>query len=238
VGENGSGNPEVRGPATSAGPEPLFALLTVESVPYQGVDLAPFVDEYLKTNVPEGFPAEVQRKQISIGGIAAEMLEPVPGRLSSRVVFVDYSPQHFFIFTFWPSFADTPAGQVNAEGQLAQRDMDRLFELVAATFAGLPPAGVEMAPDWRVEVAESCLPVGRPLYIDTNDRYCFAFPAGLAGDGADRPGRSQGRDVGGAGRELRGVARRAGRGDPTQRRDSWRHGGRAPGRRAGPAGGH
>jgi hypothetical protein len=136
--EDGRGNAEVRGPATGNGPEPLFALLTVESVPYEGQDLQPFVKQYLRANVPDSFPAEVERQQITMGGHAAEVLEPMPGRLSSRTVIVDNAPRSFFVLTFWPSFRDSPPESVNPEGRRAQQDMDALFEIVRDSFATLP----------------------------------------------------------------------------------------------------
>jgi hypothetical protein len=137
---------EIRGPAIGTGPEPLFASLSLEFWPYQGQELSAFVDELLKTKVPAGYPAKVERKQITFGGHAAEVLEPVPGRLSSRVVVVDAAPQGYHILMFWPSFKDAPAGQMTADAQRAQHDMETLYETVTSTFSGLPPAGVPVDP--------------------------------------------------------------------------------------------
>jgi hypothetical protein len=182
TGPNGG---EIIGPAAGEGPEPLFASLSVEVVPYQGQDLGPYVDELLKT-VPEGFPVKVERRQVTLGGHAAEVLEPMPGRLSSRQVVVDFAPQSLFVLTFWPSFADVQPGQLNAESKQVQQDVNTLYETVMDSFATLPPAGVPIDPVSAVEVQARCLVNGQPLYINA-DHGCSTGPAQkAAGDGLSK----------------------------------------------------
>ena len=171
---------EIRGPVIGSGPEPLFAGLSVAFSPYQGQELSAFVDELLKAQVPADFPAQVERKQMTLAGHAAEVLEPMPGRLSSRMVVIDNAPQGYHILTFWPSFKDTPAGQMTADAVQAQRDMAALYEIVAASFTTLPPPGVPINPAMRLDLPQSCLVDGQPLYIDTDDNDCFVLTPQMA----------------------------------------------------------
>jgi hypothetical protein len=135
---------ELRGPAHGAGPEPLFARLSVEFLPYQGVDLAPFVDEMIKAEVPAGF-AQIERTQAEWAGHGVEILEPWPGQLSARRVIIDASPAGYHVLTFWPVFDDTPGDKLTEEAIKAQEDMEALFAAVSETFATLPPPGVPFA---------------------------------------------------------------------------------------------
>ncbi len=73
-----------------------------------------------------------------------------------------------------------PAADLNAESKQAQAAMDRLYEVVSASFAGLPPQGVEIAAAARVDLPAGCLSVDHPLYVDRVNGYCFGFPPQLA----------------------------------------------------------
>lgn len=177
---------ELRGPAVGGGPEPLFARLSLDFQPYAGVDLPQFVDEMIKRDVPAGLAAKVERQQTMWGGHAAEVLEPWPGQLSARVVVVDAAPDGFNILTFWPSFKDTPAEQLSAGAVEVRKDVEALHEMVADGFAKLPPPGVPISPDTRIDLPKSCLVAGRPLYVDSAAGYCFAVtPEVMARRNAD-----------------------------------------------------
>ncbi len=165
---------ELRGPAIGAGPEPLFARLSVDFEPYQGVDLPQFVDEMIKRDVPAELVGKVERRQETWAGHAAEVLEPWPGQLSSRIVVVDAAPLGFDVLTFWPSFKGATS-QPGADALKAEADMEALYEIVAGSFATLPPPGVPIAPEARVDLPKSCLVSGQPLYIDADQGYCMAL---------------------------------------------------------------
>lgn len=172
------------GQPASQGPEPLFASLTVEVKPAEGRDLAALVEEHLKQYAD--VPVEITRTPVTFGGEPAEVLDPVPGRLSSRQILVVHGPEKFYVLTLWPSFADTPAEQVNAEGQQAQADVDRLFETLSASFAFLPPTGVPIADG--ITIGQSCLSAEQAFVLRPAEGYCLALPQGFAlgaqGDGS------------------------------------------------------
>ncbi len=162
----------ITGQPAGQGPEPLFASLTVEVKPAEGKDLAALVDEHLAQFAQ--IPVEITRTPMTIGGEAAELLEPVPGRLSSRQIAVVHGPERFYILTLWPSFADTPTEQVNPEGQRAEADVDRLFEALSASFAFLPPEGVPIADG--VTVRQSCLGGEQAFVLRPAEGYCLVLP--------------------------------------------------------------
>jgi hypothetical protein len=173
---------ELRGPAAGSGPEPLFARLSLDFQPYQGTDLAAYVDEMIKRDVPVDQAAALARTQATWGGHAAEVLEPWPGQLSGRVVVVDVAPAGYHLLYFWPSFAGA-AEQPGADARQAQENMEALYEIVAETFSTLPPPGVPMDPASRIDLPESCLVNGQPLYIDPDAGYCLALtPEMTAGE--------------------------------------------------------
>lgn len=165
---------ELRGPATGSGPEPHFARLSLDFQPYQGIDLAPFVDELIKRDVPADLAATVKRTQTTWGGHGAEVLEPWPGQLSSRLVVVDNTPAGYHLLYFWPSFADAGAGKVGADAQQAQKDIEALYKTVSETFATLPPPGVPIDPAARIDLRTS-----KPY-----QGVSFSYPASLAQDTA------------------------------------------------------
>jgi hypothetical protein len=166
----------ITGQPAGQGPEPLFASLTVEVKPAEGKELATLVDEHLAQY--SEIPVDITRTPITFAGAAAEVLDPVPGRLSSRQIVVSHGPEKFYILTLWPSFADTPAEQVNAEGQQAEADVDRLYEALLAGFAFLPPEGVPIADG--VTVRQSCLSSEQAFVLRPAEGYCLALPQEFA----------------------------------------------------------
>jgi len=162
----------ITGQPAGQGPEPLFASLTVEVKPAEGKDLATLVEEHLAQYAE--IPVDITRTPITFGGEAAELLEPVPGRLSSRQIAVVHGPEKFYLLTLWPSFADTPADQVNPEGQRAEADVNRLFEALSASFAFLPPEGVPIADG--VTVRQSCLGGEQAFILRPVEGYCLVLP--------------------------------------------------------------
>lgn len=175
--------PEIAGRPLIAGPEPLVASLDIERRGTEGMDLAALVDAYLAEQPDTGI--QVQRTPVTLGGEAAVVLEPVPGRLSSRQIAVVHGPQDFYIFNFGPSFRDTAEEQWTGEMREAQTQSDELFETATLSFAFLPPPGVPSA--GAVAVPEACA-TGRTFYLNLPGGYCFAVPAGFttraAGPGA------------------------------------------------------
>jgi hypothetical protein len=161
---------ELRGPAIGSGPEPLFARLSLDFQPYRGVDLGPYVDAMIERDVPADFAAKVERTQATWGGHGAEVLEPWPGQLSSRVVIVDAAPAGYHLLYFWPSFKDTASGKIGADAARAQADMNALYEIVSETFATLSPAS-ELSPGAPGPGARACrnFTVGltRQLFVST-----------------------------------------------------------------------
>jgi hypothetical protein len=100
----------------------LSVELTVQPVP-QGSELAPLVDAYLTSFHDLPFP--VTREPLTLGGEPAEMLEPIPGLLSSRVILALHRSV-LFTLRFQPSDLDamTP-------------DLEAAFQTVTGSFSFL-----------------------------------------------------------------------------------------------------
>lgn len=71
-------------------------------------------------------PVRLRQTQITLDGQPAQVLEPVPGRLSSRMVFALHNGR-FYQMIFFP--VDEPS---------VETDLNRLYEAVVSTFTFLP----------------------------------------------------------------------------------------------------
>jgi len=122
--ERPTDKPAVLGPARDDGPDPLRASLEIDLLPVPaGSDLAALTDAYLASIGEPPWP--VERTRMSLGGEPAEMLEPVPGRGSSRIVLLVHG-EDLFTLAFHPVDAD-----------LAKRDLADLYQTVTGSFAFL-----------------------------------------------------------------------------------------------------
>lgn len=176
VGDTDQGAAQVVGSPVDRSPESLFASLMIENTTSGGADLAALVDDRL-AQLPEN-DFEIRRLPTTLGGEVAELLEPVPGDLSSRQVLTRHGQDEFLALTFTPSFREMAAGTMITPQRRAQIDADLLFETVMASFAYLPQPGEE-AGDSR-PIPENCVAHGKGVFIDTEDGYCFGFPAGFS----------------------------------------------------------
>jgi hypothetical protein len=123
-GDERSGQPIVLGPALDDNPEPLRASLAVDLLPVPGgSDLTALVDGYL-ASLGE-LPWAIERLPLTLGGAPAEMLEPVPGLGSARVVLLLHGDT-LFNLTFHP---------VGIEA--ANTDLEALYQTVTGSFAFL-----------------------------------------------------------------------------------------------------
>ncbi len=113
------------GPALDKSPEPLFAQMWVTVTPARsGSDLNGAVDEALKEFA--GMNVEpMTRKPIDIGGEPGIVVEPVPGRLASRAVFVLHKDV-LYRLDFWP-----------LQVPIAEADVEELYQVVTTTFSFL-----------------------------------------------------------------------------------------------------
>jgi hypothetical protein len=126
-----AGTVSLSGPALDQSLEPLRATLGIEVQPVsEEADMARLVDAYLSQTSFQGMPAPIQRTQINLGGEPAEVLEDVPGRLSSRLAIALHKGS-LYTLRFHPS--DAP----QAEG-----DLEALYEAVTSSFRFLPGAAV------------------------------------------------------------------------------------------------
>lgn len=170
------------GQPAGPGPEPLFATLNIQVQPAEGKDLATLSEQHLQQYAD----VQIERVEATLGGEPAIILDPVPGRLSSRQIIAVHGPDKFYILSFWPSFTDTPPEQMNAEGKQAQAAMEKLDNTVRASFAFLPPPGVPVADGY--EVRPSCMGGEQAFVLRPLEGYCFALPQGFMllpqGDGS------------------------------------------------------
>jgi len=176
-GKNTQGRGDVLGPSISKEPEPLFASLRIEVKSAGDKELKVLVDEYLAQLID--LPAKMERQPITVSGEPAEVLDPVPGAIGSRVVLVKHLDR-LYTLLFWPSFRDVPPEKQNAEMKQAQKDVDALYEIVTASLGLMPvlPLSSQAGkPEVNnLELPVSCVVPGQALYVNTNDNYCFAFP--------------------------------------------------------------
>lgn len=116
----------ILGPALDNSPEPLRASLVIEVQPVlEGSDLAGLVSAYLSQAVLQNLPTPIEQSSMILGGEAAERLDGVPGRLSSRVVMALHG-ETLFMLRFHPTDAEAAAA-----------DLEALFQTVSGSFAFL-----------------------------------------------------------------------------------------------------
>jgi hypothetical protein len=112
------------GPPLTTGPDGLFVSLGIESAPAAEAGLTAAVDAALAEFA--GFTAwEISRTESTLGGVPALRVEPVPGRLSSRVLFAEHEGV-LYRLSFWP-----------AEPGPAEPDLEALYAAVTESFAFL-----------------------------------------------------------------------------------------------------
>lgn len=131
--------PALVGPTLDDSPDPLRVSLAISARPVPGsADLGGLVTGFLGQSSIQVFPEPLERTVIQSGGEPAEVLEPVPGRLSSRVVSILHGTT-FYQFYFTPT--DLPK---------AEAGLQNLYETVLGSLAFFPvapqpPAGPETA---------------------------------------------------------------------------------------------
>ena len=122
LGDQPSDLPEVLGPAVDDSVEPIHATLTVEFSPATDKSLHEQAELYLK-EFSVADPATYSWTQVSVGGEAGLMVEPIPAMLSYRIVFVQHDG-HVFHLMYWP--VDIPE---------AQSDLNDLTQTTLGSFA-------------------------------------------------------------------------------------------------------
>jgi hypothetical protein len=116
--------PAISGPALDESPDPLHAYLIVSARPVpEGADLGALVSGFLGQSVFSTLPEPIARTATTLGGEPAEVLEGVPGRLSSRVVLALHN-NRLYQLSFNP---------VDAEP--AKADLEALYSAVLPSFA-------------------------------------------------------------------------------------------------------
>ncbi|MFN7035292.1 MAG: hypothetical protein ACK4SN_02910 [Bellilinea sp.] len=114
-------------PENPADSEAVVARLDVFSSPaVSEAILEKLVSEFRKSFEGPNSPANLSQTQITLDGQPAEVLEPIPGRLSSRMVFALHNGM-FYQLIFSP--IDEPA---------VASDLERLYEAVISTFTFIP----------------------------------------------------------------------------------------------------
>jgi hypothetical protein len=169
--EDGGGN--IVGTPMSGTLEPLFASLNIEYTPTGDQERAAFIEAYLEGFADTEF--EIRRLPTALAGQAAELLEPVPGDLSSRQVIADHRQDGIITLSFAPSFRERAAGTLVTPQRRAQIEADLLFETVMASFDFLSPRGI--APEDAILIPESCVSGDQAVFVDPEGGYCLAFPA-------------------------------------------------------------
>ena len=116
----------VSGPNVGSAIEPVFARLDVFAAPAAHdaaleTLVANFIKQFEGPNTPQ-----VNRTSLTLGGQPAEMLEPIPGQLSSRIVFALHNGI-FYQLIFWPVDEDT-----------VKADFDELYQVVSESFTYIP----------------------------------------------------------------------------------------------------
>ncbi len=114
-------------PINPANPEEATVRLDIFAAPaIPDAALDSLVGDFQKQFEGPDSPVKITRSAVELGGQPALMLEPVPGRLSSRMVFALHNGI-FYQLIFFP--LDVP--QVKA-------DFDRLYDAVISSFTFLP----------------------------------------------------------------------------------------------------
>ena len=123
LGDQPSDQPDVQGPAVDDSYEPIHATLTIEVEPAAtDKPLREQAVNYLKDfSVMD--PDTFSWNQVTVGGEAGWMVEPVPAMLSYRIVFVQYNGSIYRLL-FWP--VDIPE---------AQADLNDLTQTTLGSFA-------------------------------------------------------------------------------------------------------
>lgn len=120
------GLPAVSGPNVGSAIEPVFARLDVFAAPAApDTSLDTLVSNFKKQFEGPNLPL-VNRTTLTLGGQPAEMLEPVPGQLGSRIVFALHNGI-FYQLIFWPVDEDS-----------VKADFDELYTVVSETFTFIP----------------------------------------------------------------------------------------------------
>lgn len=114
-------------PKNPADPEEVTVRLDIFAAPaIPDAALEALVGDFQKQFEGANSPVKITRNPLELGGEPAFVLEPIPGRLSSRMVFALHNGV-FYQLIFFP--VDQP--QVKA-------DFDRLYDIVISSFTFLP----------------------------------------------------------------------------------------------------
>jgi hypothetical protein len=137
--------PALVGPALDDSSDPVRVSLTISARPVpESAELGGLVTGFLGQSSIRDIPEPLERTGIQAGGEPAEMLEPVPGRLSSRVVSILHGATFYQLY-FTPM--DLPE---------AEAGLQNLYETVLTSLAFFPvapqtPAGPETANFYEFE---------------------------------------------------------------------------------------
>jgi hypothetical protein len=104
-------------------PESLKVMFSIQAQSVSPeASLSRLVDAYLTQSFLQELPTAIERTSIELGGMPAEVLEDIPGRLSSRLIITIFD-NTLYTLTFFPS--DVPEA---AEG------LEELYETITDSF--------------------------------------------------------------------------------------------------------
>lgn len=153
-----------------ASPEPLIVSVGILAQPAGGLTLDSAVEAFLQEYVGANPPWVIPNTAVSIGGETGRLLDPLPGRLSSRAVIVLHN-QVVYRLIFYPSPVNSD-GSLNAQpGDPAYDNFTALYEAVMSSFSFLDGPGSILA------VPLKCLDSDQPFSFDPATGECAAMPA-------------------------------------------------------------
>jgi hypothetical protein len=123
LGDQPSDKPDIRGPALDDSAEPVHATFSIEVAPAAtDQNLREQAETYLR-DFSVADPATFTWTQVSVGGEAGWMVEPVPAMLAYRIVFIQHNGSLFRLF-YWP-----------VDIIEAKADLDELTQTTLGSFA-------------------------------------------------------------------------------------------------------
>jgi hypothetical protein len=157
--ETANGTISIAGPNLDDSSEPVRVSLSIEVKPLTtNANLARLVDAFLSQGLLQDLPWEIERTTITLDGEPAEVLEDVPGHLSSRLAMVIHN-QNLYTLSFHPS--DVPD---------SQQDLELLYSEVVKSFRFIDAA----------QSAENAHPVQSAAWSLTDRTISFNYDSSLA----------------------------------------------------------
>ncbi len=138
VDEFNPGERGIFGPARDTSADPLRASLNVHVKP-ASMNLGDSISAFLHET---GTTPETRLIDVTIGGQAGKMLDPVNGRPNSRSIVV-LTKTNLYILSFAPSLKGAPASEQTDTWKKGEQDMEQLYQLATASFSFMPTSSAE-----------------------------------------------------------------------------------------------